>query len=230
MNRFDINRHRVEMGLEMMTIQEFETAFNRLWRDKYSTVIPGVDSDAVMEQDDVERLERFQSAIEYARYVSEAGTPKDGKHLARTVFRDLGTSPRKLVFETPKMEPVIADFIRLPAAISDEPRHINGSRIMYIERKADSLMGEARIGRVHCSKSGRTLYYWGLSFRPVQGYKYNHRCVETQEPYWISGCRHDGWDRLYGERIPIYIDDDVREEYWTAIRRAPERKDEGVAP
>jgi hypothetical protein len=36
-------------------------------------------------------------------------------------------------------------------------------------------------------------------------------------------------DRLYDEADPVYIDDDVREEYWTTIRRAPERKDERIA-
>jgi hypothetical protein len=30
-----------------------------------------------------------------------------------------------------------------------------------------------------------------------------------------------GADRLYGEGAPIYIDDDVREEYWTIIRNIP---------
>lgn len=28
----------------------------------------------------------------------------------------------------------------------------------------------------------------------------------------------DGKDRLYGERIPVYVDKDVRVEYWSQIR------------
>jgi hypothetical protein len=42
--------------------------------------------------------------------------------------------------------------------------------------------------------------------------------VATGDGYWISGCRKDGADRLYGERLPTHIDDDVADEYWTAIR------------
>jgi hypothetical protein len=55
----------------------------------------------------------------------------------------------------------------------------------------------------------------------------NH--VETGNEYWISGCRKDGADRLYNEADSVYIDDDVREEYWTTIRGAPERKDDRIA-
>jgi hypothetical protein len=95
------------------------------------------------------------------------------------------------------------------------------SRIMYIERKVNLSGGAAHIGRVTFSKTGRKLYYRGMSFKPVKGYKYNHQDVESGEKYWISGCKKDGSDRLYGERVPIQIDDDVREEYWTAIRNLP---------
>jgi hypothetical protein len=45
------------------------------------------------------------------------------------------------------------------------------------------------------------------------------------EDYWISGCKRDGRDRLYGERLPVPIDEDVREEYWTQIRKLPEKGD-----
>lgn len=43
------------------------------------------------------------------------------------------------------------------------------------------------------------------------------------EDYWISGCKKDGNDRLYGERLPVYIDEDVREEYWTEIRNLKQK-------
>ncbi len=56
-----------------------------------------------------------------------------------------------------------------------------------------------------------------------RGYKSNYVDVESGAEFWISGCRKDGADRLYGERIPVSIDDDVRMEYWTAIRGQPER-------
>lgn len=100
------------------------------------------------------------------------------------------------------------------------------SRIMYIERKAGHLTGPARIGRVTFSKTGRTLYYAGQAFRSLNGngFKANYYDLTSGDHYWISGCRKDGADRLYGERLPVEIDDDVRDEYWTLIRQQPERK------
>jgi hypothetical protein len=43
------------------------------------------------------------------------------------------------------------------------------SRIMYIERKADGLIGPARIGRVTFSQTGKTIYYRGQEFRSLKG-------------------------------------------------------------
>lgn len=93
------------------------------------------------------------------------------------------------------------------------------SRIMYIEDKSGGLIGPARIGRVTFSKTGRTLYYRGRSFQSLKGgYKSNFFDTETGSLFWISGPKRDGTDRLYGERIPIEIDQDVREEYWRETR------------
>ena len=100
------------------------------------------------------------------------------------------------------------------------------TRVMYIEYKGDenALTGEARIARVTFSKTGKSIHYNGKTFQTLKGigFKSNYFDVDTYEHYWISGCRKDGLDRLYGERTPIYIDDDVRVEYWTQIRNAPE--------
>jgi hypothetical protein len=101
------------------------------------------------------------------------------------------------------------------------------SRIMYIESKAEGLSGPARIGRVFFNRTGRTLYYKGLSFQSLKGsgFKANYLDTETGEKYWISGPRRDGLDRLYGKSaLVVEIDDDVREEYWTEIRKKPEHK------
>lgn len=104
------------------------------------------------------------------------------------------------------------------------------TRIMYIEYKGDGLTGEARIGRVNFTKSGKSIHYGGKLFisRKGRGFKSNYFDEDTGEIYWISGCRKDGADRLYGERLPIYIDEDVREEYWTVIRELPHLKDTKV--
>ena len=101
---------------------------------------------------------------------------------------------------------------------------------MYIERK-DGLTGPARIGRVLFSKRGKTLYYGGRAFQSLKGrgFKANYFDTETEEEYWISGCKRNGSDRLYGERDAVEIDDDVREEYWREIRKAPERVQERIA-
>lgn len=96
-------------------------------------------------------------------------------------------------------------------------------KIMYIERKNELNSDDARIGRVHLSKTGATLYYKGLVFKSLKGgYKANYYEVSTGEQYWISGCKRDGGDRLYVSSKPVWIDEDVREEYWSVIRGLPQ--------
>jgi hypothetical protein len=97
------------------------------------------------------------------------------------------------------------------------------AEIMYIERK-DQLNGDdARIGRVTRSKTGATLYYQDLEFRSLKGgYKANYFEVKSGQTYWISGCRRDGADRLYDSGKPVWIDEDVRKEYWETIRNRPD--------
>ena len=97
------------------------------------------------------------------------------------------------------------------------------TQIMYIENKGDDgLTGSARIGRMKFSKSGKSLHYQGKTFETLKGsgFKSNFFDVATGEHYWISGCRKDGRNALYSTTAEI--DDDVREEYWLAIRNLPE--------
>lgn len=103
------------------------------------------------------------------------------------------------------------------------------TRIMYIEFKGESLIGPARIGRVSFSPTCATIYYHGKTFRRFKGFKANYFDAETMEKYWISGPKKNGEDRLYGERLPIEIDEDVREEYWVEIRKLPDRVKEKYA-
>lgn len=97
------------------------------------------------------------------------------------------------------------------------------TRIMYIERKAGNLTGPARIGRVTFSKTGATIHYKGHEFRSLKGrgFKANYYDAKSREEYWISGPRRDGSDALYATNIPTEIDEDVRDEYWTLIRKRP---------
>src|SRR6185295_532248 len=100
----------------------------------------------------------------------------------------------------------------------------NRTRIMYIEAKKGGLVGPARIGRVTFSKSGKSVHYGGRTFQTLagRGFKANYFDTETTDEYWISGCKKDGTDALYSTTVEI--DEDVREEYWTDIRRRPDLK------
>ncbi|HLY92790.1 MAG TPA: 1-deoxy-D-xylulose-5-phosphate synthase [Candidatus Angelobacter sp.] len=95
------------------------------------------------------------------------------------------------------------------------------TRIMYIESKGDGISGPGRIGRVRFSKTGKSIYYKGKMFQSLKGsgFKANYFDAESGEEYWISGCKKDGGDHLYGSTTEI--DDDVREEYWREIRKMP---------
>jgi hypothetical protein len=90
-------------------------------------------------------------------------------------------------------------------------------RIMYVENKAT---GEAHIGRVSFSKTGRTVYYNSKSLSNLggRGFKANHYDIDTHEEYWVSGPHKDGNDKLYGGQKGVVIDADVWDEYWIEIR------------
>jgi hypothetical protein len=96
------------------------------------------------------------------------------------------------------------------------------TRIMYIEAKSGGLVGPARVGRVTFSKSGQSVQYRGRTFQTLagRGFKANYFDVETNDEFWISGCKKDGTDALYSTTVEI--DEDVRAEYWSEIRRRPD--------
>ena len=93
---------------------------------------------------------------------------------------------------------------------------------MYVERGGGLGSRGGRIGRVTLSKTGKTLYYRGVTLHSLNGsgYKTNHFDVATGDEYWVSGPRKDGNDPLYPGIVEI--DDDVREEYWREVRSSPE--------
>ncbi|HOX44154.1 MAG TPA: 1-deoxy-D-xylulose-5-phosphate synthase [Myxococcota bacterium] len=103
------------------------------------------------------------------------------------------------------------------------------TRIMYIELKSTTDghtdRGPAWIGRVTFNRTGKTLSWRGKRFQRgcLEGCG-NYHDVETGEGYWISGAKKDGNDRFgWATGAKVEIDEDVREEYWTAIRCQPER-------
>jgi hypothetical protein len=119
-------------------------------------------------------------------------------------------------------------------SFTESPSRMTGekgkTRIMWIERKAGALQGDARIGRVSFSKTGRTLYYRGRKFQSLKGdgFKSNYFDVESGENYWISGPKRNGQDALYGGG-GAEIDEDCREEYWTKIRGAAHLTGRGIS-
>ncbi|MCF6193333.1 MAG: hypothetical protein L3J46_03245 [Kangiellaceae bacterium] len=92
---------------------------------------------------------------------------------------------------------------------------LSKSKIMYVENKSEGLEGDARIGRVYLSKSGKTYYYRGLKFQSLKGsgFKANYFETESGDHYWISGPRKDQNDRLYGGNDGVIMDNDVKGEY-----------------
>ena len=108
------------------------------------------------------------------------------------------------------------------------------SKIMYIELKTHDGghddRGPARICRITFNKSGKTLHYKGKRFQKGgTDACANYHDVKTREGYWISGPKKNGQDRHPYGGGPVEVDKDVREEYWTEIRRQPERTDEKFA-
>ena len=110
------------------------------------------------------------------------------------------------------------------------------TKIMYMELKTHDGghddRGEARIGRVTLSKTGKSLHYKGKTFQRTCGPIGcgNYFDIETDDIYWISGPKKNGADRYYwGKSAPVEIDEDVREEYWTTIRNQASRVKEEFA-
>ena len=102
---------------------------------------------------------------------------------------------------------------------------------MYIEYKGDGYADGFRTDsgpRSTFSRTGATLHYGGQVVPGVLGEPGSRLTTPTSttgEKYWISGPRKDGTDRLYKSDWPVEIDEDVREEYWTEIRKRPGLKD-----
>ncbi len=195
-------------------LTELRERFDALWDEDYALPDPVGHPWRQALKDREARDRTFDGLLRYAHRVQADDLPRRGFDEEQRLFEEMGVDPAAVRLDDKPSTPRSAS----PA----EPQA--KSRILYIECKAESLRGPARIGRVTYSRSGRTLHYGGLSFRSLNGagFKSNYYCVETGEEYWISGPHRDGADRLHGERIPIEIDEDVREEYWTQVRGMPE--------
>ena len=113
-------------------------------------------------------------------------------------------------------------------AVKAEADSARNTRIMYLELKTHpgghDDRGPAWIGRVRFSKTGRTLYYRGTTLQRTKGPIGcgNFVDVDSDQAYWVSGPKRNGEDRHWNLGSPVNIDDDVREKYWTDIRKQPE--------
>ena len=90
----------------------------------------------------------------------------------------------------------------------------HSERVMYVELKSghgDS--GPAWIGRVRFSKTGRSIYYRGLTLARKQGMSGNHVDVATGDEYWVSGVKADGTDRHWAGGGPVHVDQDSLDQY-----------------
>jgi hypothetical protein len=96
-------------------------------------------------------------------------------------------------------------------------------RLMYVEHKppAHNEQGEAWVGWVTFSKTGRTVYTRGLRLQraKIPGGCGNHFDLDTGEEYWVSGVKKNGEHRLYGN-APVEIEPDAAEEYARVTGRA----------
>ncbi len=91
-------------------------------------------------------------------------------------------------------------------------------RVMYIENKND---GEARVGWVTFSKTGRTVYYKDKVLKHLKrgGISGNHYCEETNDEYWISGVKKDMSDRHKFGGGKIFVEKRILEDYLQIIGR-----------
>ncbi len=96
------------------------------------------------------------------------------------------------------------------------------SRMMYVEHKSgQNDKGEAWIGHVFFSKTGKTLYFNGLAFRSLKGAGVyaNYYEVESGDEYWISGVKKAGRDRHWAGSGVIAIGRNAVDEYLATTGR-----------
>jgi hypothetical protein len=86
---------------------------------------------------------------------------------------------------------------------------------MYIESKDGLVDGSrARIGWVTFSKTGKSVYYRGLTLNKARTASGNFLDADSGDEYWVSGVKKRGSNSHPAERrIDVKIDDDALDEY-----------------
>lgn len=86
--------------------------------------------------------------------------------------------------------------------------------LIYIELKSGfSDDGPAWIGKGLFTRTRRTLYFDGKTFKKKPGDGANYVNVKTGEGYWVSGVRKNGQDRNATGSGEIAVDEAVLKEY-----------------
>ncbi|GAB5398919.1 MAG: hypothetical protein Aureis2KO_05040 [Aureisphaera sp.] len=97
------------------------------------------------------------------------------------------------------------------------------AEIKYIELKSGfSDNGNAWIGLVSFSKSGKTIHFNGKAFQSLNGMgiKGNYFDLESGDEYWISGVKKDMTDRHKFGGGKIYVEKRILSEYLQIIGKA----------
>ena len=105
-------------------------------------------------------------------------------------------------------------------------------KLVYVELKTGyNDNGPAWIGTAFFSKTGKSVYFNGLTF--LKGERHssgNHLEVLSGNSYWISGIKKNGEDRHWAGNGKIKIDKDLISEYLTITKlsKLPANKFEAV--
>ncbi|WP_217363324.1 hypothetical protein [Winogradskyella undariae] len=94
------------------------------------------------------------------------------------------------------------------------------TELKYIELKSGfSDNGNAWIGLVSFSKSGKTIYFDGKAFQSLNGMGIsgNYFDLESGDEYWISGVKKDMSDRHKFGGGKIYVEKRILSEYLQTI-------------
>ena len=97
------------------------------------------------------------------------------------------------------------------------------TEIKYIELKSGfSDNGNAWIGLVSFSKSGKTIYFDGKAFQSLNGMGINGNYfdIESGDEYWISGVKKDMTDRHKFGSGKIFVEKRILSDYLKIINKS----------
>jgi hypothetical protein len=104
---------------------------------------------------------------------------------------------------------IITDFLSLSFK-----KNFMEAKLMYVELKSGySDDGPAYIGKAFFSKTGKSVYFNGLTFSKHSRGGGNYFDIINGEYYWISGIKKRGTNRHWAGHGKIKIDKNAVDEY-----------------